>query len=57
MVASAGHLSRQMLEQCSPLRWQAKRAALDAIAEQSVLKEGVHRITDGNGANAGDALN
>ena len=45
-MAIAGHVSRRMLEHYSRIRMDAKRAALDSIAqvsEREILGEGVHQ--------------
>ena len=46
ITAIAGHVIRKMLEHCSHIRMEAKRAALDTIAkpfEQPMLTQGVHQ--------------
>jgi len=45
-MAIAGHVSKRMLEHYSRIRTDAKRAALDAIAQepkQAFLEVGVHQ--------------
>jgi hypothetical protein len=45
-MAIAGHVSRRMLEHYSRIRTDAKRAALDAIAQgpkQAIFGVGVHQ--------------
>ncbi len=45
-MSIAGHVSKRMLEHYSRIRTDAKRAALDAIAQepkQSILRIGVHQ--------------
>jgi integrase len=44
LMAIAGHMSRKMLEHYSHIRMEAKRAALDAIAQkQPEIPAGVHQ--------------
>ncbi len=45
-MSIAGHVSKRMLDHYSRIRTDAKRAALDAIAQepkQSILRIGVHQ--------------
>ena len=46
IMSIAGHVSKRMLERYSHIRTEAKRAALDAIvqeSEQAVFGAGVHQ--------------
>lgn len=43
IMSIAGHVSKKMLEHYSHIRMAAKRAAVDALAEQSVFEGSVHQ--------------
>ena len=63
-MSIAGHVSQAMLERYSHIRTEAKRKALDAIAQtparsvfEDVVHQNVHQIEDGDSGATSKSLN
>ena len=59
-MAIAGHVSRKMLEHYSHIRMEAKRVALDAIAQapnQAEIPAGGHQTEKGSSEGVPNSLN